>query len=227
MPIDQKLDVVGQEAAKLHADQTNFLQDHNIAVPLQDTKGDTGIMTALQSNAGRSKLVFAKDPAASGAYDSALDVFKSNLKTGNAVSATGGKANTTLAGINEALTSFDKEMEKFGAWDRAQTGELTDTDKARIAAIRDIHTTARDYIDAHLPPNSPWKSIRANESNLYEAATRMSPKLGNTVGQSKFSQFFKDRPVLKRALLWTMYGAVAAGGYGGATELAKTVRIGE
>lgn len=214
MPIKNKMEVIDQEAARLHADQKEFLYQHDIAVPLEKSSVEAGLFPTLANKSERSKLIFSKDPAAAGAYDSAIAVFKRCLVTGKGASTT--KGATTLTKIDDALTAFDKEMEQFGAWDRLKTGQLTETDKARIAAIRDIHTITRDYIADHLPKNSPWKSIRLNESNMYEAAGRMAPNLGDTVGESQWSQFWKDHPTLKQGALWTigLTGAGAAGATG-------------
>lgn len=216
MPYEQKMDVVDREAAKLHSQQKDFLAKNDKAVNLRVRKtlpGEKGgLFDNLDDISTKNTVPFSRDVTAKGAYDSAMDIFKSKLESGGSAGAT--KGATTLTKVDEALTSFDNEMEKFGAWEREATGELSEVDKARIQAIRDIHNTARNYIADNLPPNSPWKSIRLEESNMYRIADRMAPKLSSTLGQNKVTQFFKDHPALKRGMLWSA-GVVGAGGLAG------------
>lgn len=209
-----KLKAIDQKAAQLHQQQKGFLAENDKAVSLISTKAEKGIFNILDDMAGTNTTVFAKDPSAKGAYDSAIDVFKNQLVSGKQAGST--KGATTLSKMDEALTAFDAEMEKFNPWSRAKTGQLTETDRARILAIRDIHTAVRDYIAKNLPKNSPWKAIRLEESYLYQAGDKIGPKLGETVNQNQTTQFFKDHPTLKRGLFWlgVTIGGGAVGGIG-------------
>lgn len=198
MSPNEKQAAINQKAAQLHSDQTNFLKDNDKAVSLTstDVKGNSiGIFDKLDSIAKESSLPFSKDVSAKGAYDSAIDTFKSKLESGKSAGTT--KGATTLSKLSDALTSFDKTMKSFGAYKKSVTGEISDTALARQNAIRDIHTTVRDFIAEELPPNSPWKSIRDQESRLYEISDRISQRIADTVGQSKATQTIKEHPIIK------------------------------
>ena len=208
MSPQEKQIAVKQEAAKLHGQQKDFLASHDKAVSLSatDVSGKPiGILDRLDSVAQQSSMPFTKDAAAKGAYDSAIDTFKSMLKTGKSAGAT--KGATTLTGIDNAISNFDAIMEKFNAWGKTKTGEFTDTALARQQAIRDIHTEARNFIADNLPPNSPWRAIRTEESNLYEVSNRIAPRIASQVGSSQAGQFIKDNPIVKTAVGATGLGA--------------------
>jgi hypothetical protein len=207
MSVNEKLTAIEQEATKLNQDQKAFLAANDKAVSVEGSSAEKGLLPTLGETSKKNSLIFAKD--AKGAYDSAIEVFKSKLQTGKAAGATEGA--TTLTKIDEALMAFDNEMEKFGAWERSKSGILTETDRARIQAIRDIHDTARDFIAENLPANNPWKSIRLKESYLYQAADRVGEKLGDTVGNSKTTTFFKQHPNLKKGVWWIGGGLGAKG----------------
>lgn len=202
----EKLGRVEERAAQYHQDQKNYLIENNKAVSLVDNNAGKGIISTIEKTAKNNSLIFAGNEKS--AYNAAIDVFKRKLKTGISANAT--KGATTLTKIDEALTYFDNEMEKFGAWERRNTGQLTETDKARIQAIRDVHTSARDYIGEQLGPNNPWISIRKEESNLYQAADALSLRLGDTVGKSQIGQFLKEHPNIKK-FMWYGIGALGGG----------------
>jgi hypothetical protein len=206
----EKLAAVEERAAQRHQEQKNFLAENDKAVPLIDNKAGKGIITTLDNTTKNNSLIFAGNEKE--AYKGAIDLFKNLLKSGKQVNST--KGATTLSEIDRVLTQFDDQMEKFGAWERRNTGQLNETDKARIQAIRDVHTAARDYIGEQLGPNNPWVSIRAEEANLYQAADALGMRLGETVGKNQIGQFFKDHPTLRKGLLWG-FGSIGLGALGG------------
>lgn len=187
-----KMSAVEQKAAQLNDQQKGFLADNDVAV------NPKGLDDALSSKASKSTTIFGRDATAKGAYDSAIDLFNSLYETGNRIGAQ--KGATTLKSLDGALTEFDSHMDKFGAWERDSTGNMTDTDKARTMAIRDVHDTVRDFISDNLPKNSPWKAIRTEESNMYRIADRMRPKLGDTVGKNGIGSFLAAHPVLRKGI---------------------------
>ncbi len=205
MTPNEKQAAVQQKAAQLHGQQKDFLAKNDKAVVLADKKGGTGVFDALDKTTKKSSMPFAKDASAKGAYDSAIYTFKSNLDT--AKSAGTIKGATTLSKLDAALTTFDQQMDKFGAWGKTKTGEMTDTAMARQQAIRDIHQTVRDYISNNLPKNSPWRAIRAEESNMYELSDRIAQRTADTVGQSKATQLIKEHPVIKTGIKAAGLGA--------------------
>lgn len=200
----EKLGAVEQKASQLHQQQKGFLADNDKVVD-----PNIGLFDKLKIASKENTIPFSKDAAAKGAYDSAIETFTSKI----------GDGPVTLTKIDDALTKFDDTMDKFGAWERELGGELTDTDKARIGAIRDVHTIARDYIAEQLPPNSPWKAIRAEESNLYRAGKGLTTRLSDTVGKGRIAQYMSDHPLVRRGLIWSGYGALGALGFKSATNM--------
>jgi len=207
MSPQEKQVAVQQKAAQLNGQQKDFLASHDVAVNTTARDG-SGLFDKLDATAKDSSMPFAKDAASKGAYDSAIDTFKQSLDTGKSAGAT--KGATTLSKIDAALTKFNATMEKFGAWGKTKTGELTDTGMARQQAIRDIHTTVRDYIANNLPKNSPWRAIRLQESNLYQIGDRLAQRSADTVGTSKVGSVIKNNPVV-RAGINAAAGATGAG----------------
>jgi hypothetical protein len=208
MSPNQKQAAVSQKAAQLHGQQKDFLATHDKAVNLTstDVKGKTtGLFDTLDATAKKSSMPFAKDASAKGAYDSAIDTFKSQLETGGSAGTV--KGATTLSKIDQALTNFDAEMEKFGAWGKTKTGEMTDTAMARQQAIRDVHTQVRNFISNNLPKNSPWSAIRLEESNMYQISDRLAQRTADTVGISGAGQMIKDNPIIKTGVKAVGLGA--------------------
>lgn len=205
MTPNEKQTAVQQRAQQLHGQQKDFLATHDKAVSLSDSKGKAGLFDQLDSTAKKSSMPFSKDASAKGAYDSVVDTFKSLLKTGKSAGTVEGAS--TLSKIDEALTSLDSEMEKFGAWGKTKTGEITDTAMARQQAIRDIHTQVRDYIASQLPKNSPWTSIRSQESNMYQISDRLAQRVADTIGSSKVGQTIKNSPMIKAGIKAAGLGA--------------------
>jgi len=202
MSVKQKFNSFEQKASQLHGEQKGFLADNNKIVD-----PNIGLFDKLDVASKENTIPFSRDAAAKGAYDSAIDVFKKKL---------GDSPEVTLTKVDDALTKFDNEMDKFGAWEREATGELAEVDKARIQAIRDIHTTARDFIAEQLPPNNPWKAIRMEESNIYQAAKRLANgQLSGTIGNSKVVQFLQEHPMIRRGLYIAGGSAIAGLGLGG------------
>lgn len=194
MSPNEKQDAINQKAAQLNADQKGFLADHDKAVNLT-TRDKSGLIDKLKAVRDKSIVPFSGDATAKGAYDSTIKMFQNELNVGKAAGAV--KGATTLTSIDKALTNFGHEMEKFGAWEKTRTGELTDTAKARVMAIRDIYSNARDFISDELGPNNPWKSIRADESHLYEVGDRIAQKISDTVGKSGLQQEIENNPLIK------------------------------
>lgn len=201
MSPNEKQVAIKQKASQLNDDQTNFLKDHDKAVTLTgtDIKGNpVGIFDKLDSVSQEATLPFARDTSLKAAYDSIIDVFKSKLQTGSGAGTTAGA--TTLSKISQALTSFDAAMDKFGAYKKTATGELTDTAQIRQNAIRDVHETVRDYISDNLPANSPWKSIRDQESRLYDISDRLSQRIVEGMQNGKILQTIKNNPIIEKGL---------------------------
>ena len=194
MSPNEKQAVVNQRASQLNQQQKEFLATNDKAVVLSDKTG-SGIMDKLYSVAKESSLPFSKDVTSKGAYDSAIETFQTYLKSGKSAGAT--KGATTLSEIDAAITKFDKTMENFGAWEKTKTGDLADSAKARLQAIRDIHTTARDFIAENLPPNSPWKAIRAEESTMYQISDRLGQRVSETMKNGKVVQTIKRFPIIR------------------------------
>lgn len=207
MSPNEKQAVVKQEAKQFNSDQTNLLKDNDKAVRLTgtDVNGKSiGLFDKLDSVAKESSLPFARDTSLKNVYDSVLDVYKSKLDTG--VNAGTTKGATTLSKASDALTQFDKEMEKFGAYKKSVTGEITDTAQIRQNAIRDVHETVRDFIANELPKNSPWKSIRNKESMLYDISDRLAQRIVEGMGSGKIVQAVKDNPIVKTVIETTGLG---------------------
>jgi len=204
MSPQEKHMVVNREAAKLNNQQKDFLATHDKAVNLTSRDG-SGLVDKLDNTAKKSSLPFNRDASTKAAYDSAIDTFKESLDTGKSAGTV--KGATTLSKIDKALTNFNSQMEKFGAWGKTKTGEFTDTALARQQAIRDIHTTVRDFISNELPPNSPWKYIRSEESNLYSIADRLAQRVADTVGTSQAGQVIKSNPLIKPLIKGAGLGA--------------------
>lgn len=191
----QKQDAVAQRAAQLNNQQKGFLADNDKAVTLSDSKGKIGLFDILDSTAKKSSMPFSKDPTTKGAYDSVIEMYKSLLDTGKSAGTV--KGASTLTKLDSALSALDEEMSKFKAWGKTATGDITESGLARQQAIRDIHTTVRDYIASQLPKNSPWKSIRLEESNMYQTGDRLAQRAAETVGTSKVGAAMKRNPVIK------------------------------
>lgn len=213
MTPQEKQAAVQQKSAQLHGQQKDFLTTHDKAVTLSDSKGKSGLFDQLDATAKKSSMPFSKDASAKGAYDSAIDTFKAQLDTGKSAGTVSGAS--TLSKIDSALTNFDAQMDKFGAWGKTKTGEMTDTAMARQQAIRDIHTEVRDYIASQLPKNSPWTAIRSEESNMYQISDRLAQRSADTVGSSKIGQAIKNNPVIKAGV----NAAAGATGVGAAIKL--------
>ncbi len=199
MSPNEKQAAVQQKAKQLHGDQVNFLKDHDKAVSLNatDVKGEPiGLFDKLDATANEGKLPFAKETTLTNAYDSVIDVYKSKLATGKSAGST--KGATTLSAASEALTAFDQTMAKFGAYKKTATGELTDSAQVRQNAIRDVHEAVRDYIAEQLPKNSPWKSIRDQESRLYDISDRLAQRITEGMSEGKIEQTVNKNPILKR-----------------------------
>lgn len=208
MTPQQKQEIVSQKATQLNQQQKEFLASHDKAVKLTgtDLKGKSiGLFDNLDATAKRSSMPFSKDASTKGAYDSVIETYKSLLDTGKSAGTVQGAS--TLTKIDSALTNLDQEMQKYGAWGKAKTGEITDTAMARQQAIRDIHTTVRDYIASELPKNSPWQSIRMEESNMYQIGDRLAQRSADTVGTSKAGSFIKKNPIAKPAIQAAGMGA--------------------
>lgn len=196
---------IKQKAAQLNSDQKGFLADHDKAVNLTNKKEKDGLLDILDSTANKSSIPFSRDASAKGAYDSAIDTFKAQLKTGKSAGTVDGA--TTLLKIDEALTNFDSEMDKFDAWGKTKTGDVADTALARQQAIRDIHEQVRDYIANQLPKNSPWRSIRMEESNMYDVYNRVAQRSAESVGTSIVGQTIKKNPIIKTGIQAAGLGA--------------------
>lgn len=197
MSSKEKFSAIEQKAKQINSQQKNYLFENNKRVNAEP------LMENLNLASKENTIPFSKDVAAKGAYDSAIDTFKSKL----------GDGDVTLTKLDDALTKFDNEMDKFGAWEREATGELTDVDKARIGAIRDIHTSVRDFIADEV--GGPWKALRQQESNLYQVAKRMANgQLASTIGKSKISQSLGEHPLIRKGLWWAGMGAAGGMGFG-------------
>lgn len=194
MTPQEKQQAVNQKAAQLNQQQKSFLADNDKAVNLTNSD-KTGLIDTLNKTRNKSIVPFSRDVTAKGAYDSTIDMFRNELGIGKSVGTV--KGATTLTSIDKALTNFGQEMEKFGAWEKTSTGDLTDTAKARVMAIRDIYSTARDFISDELGPNNPWKSVRTEESKLYEISDRLAQRVSETIGKSGAAQMVEKNPVIK------------------------------
>jgi hypothetical protein len=115
----------------------------------------------------------------------------------------------TLSGLLKARKKFDKWVEEKipNIWD--------DSHKALHQALRDMRTTANDFIAEKLPNGSTFKKSLRRQNLMYDAVSNIAEKSYKDVGTSALGRKIKSSPVLRQTLKYG--GAVGAGAIGVST----------
>lgn len=206
-PSDQ-IKTIAQKVSQQNQNVKGFVADHNAPIAMTD------IDSALEKVKEGSAKVFGD---ASSAYDDVIAKAKSFLKTGQKVidADTGSESidkengdaalpkdtHTDSQSVMSARQAFDKWADKAvsGAFKRDASGMLTDTDNARVMAVRDIRSAFNNAVADSMPTNSPYKPMLKSESGLMRAAENINNDAGG-LQKGKIGEILSKHPYVRRAL---------------------------
>lgn len=192
--------VIGDEVKEMNAGVKKYVAENNAEI--QPETIDSNLATAKKEN----DILFGNDATIEGHYDAVIDKFKSFVKTNDS------------KGLLQARQDFDKYMrQKFPNYFKKNVaGELTATDNARIAAMRDVRETANTVVSDSLPEGNPYKSTLKNESALLNAMNRIDSNAVGTTGKNAISLWLKKHPAIRETakIAGTAIGASSLTGLG-------------
>ncbi len=198
MTTEAKVSAVESKSKELTQQADNFVADNNKVVDTTSRHADVpSLDKAIAKAKSGNTIIFGGDKSVEGAYDAVTDEFLNGLNKG-------GKTTTDLVSLRNRLKGFDAEMQnKFpNVYKNARTGEMNPTDNARYNAIRDLHTTVRDYISDNLPPNNPYKNILTQNSSLIKAAQMINEGASNVSKIDSFLKLVKEHPYFSTFAGW-------------------------
>lgn len=104
--------------------------------------------------------------------------------------------------------------QKFDSWIEQSFPRIFDNENWRPlhTALRDMRTTANEFIAEKLPAGNMFKSSLKRQSLMYEAIENLAGKSYKEVGTNAPQRFGKKHPILKKAAIYG--GSAAATGLG-------------
>lgn len=206
MTTEQKIGAIEGKSKETTLQSDNFIADNNKIVETPE------LTSALDKAKKGSGVVFGTDKTLEGAYDAVTNAFKGKLSSGTA-----GATGTDLVSIRKALKQFDAEMtDKFpNVYKTSPTGEINPTDNARLTAIRDVHSSVRDFIVNKLNETTgegaqtvggtagdAYQALLDKNSGLIKAATMLNKGASNVSKIHDFVEFVKKHPYFLAAGGW-------------------------
>lgn len=211
---DTQVKAISRKVSETNSQVKSFVADNNAPIELSNFD------KALEDAKSAAPKVFGD---ASKAYDDVIEKAKSLLKTGTP--STDDAEGFTLddSGPAEGHTHTDsqsmlKARQAFGKWAKDNVtgafkknaaGGLTDTDNARVLAVRNVYNEMNNAVADSLPENSPYRSMLKNESGMLDAIKNINGRAGG-LQKSEISQFLKKHPYVKYSLELGGAGAVGA-----------------
>lgn len=121
------------------------------------------------------------------------------------------------------LPGLLRARQKFDNWIEESFPKIFDdpNNTPLQKALRDMRTSANDFIESKLPAKSQFRNKLRRQSLMYEALDNIANKSRKDVGKSAVQRFMRKHPVATNAAKVAVYGAAGAVGLGKIKEILK------